>query len=142
MKKPQPQIYFFTEGIQFNLPQKKRIKQWLIATAHSEHFQIETLNYIFCSDDYLFNLNQQYLNHDTFTDIITFQHDSEKGFLGGDIYISIERVLHNSKEYQATFTRELYRVMIHGLLHLCGYKDKTNAAKKLMRSKEDYYLAH
>ncbi len=99
----------------------------------------DELNYIFCDDDYLLEINKKYLNHDYYTDIITFDY-SEGDELSGDIYISTERVEENSDQEKVHFTEELYRVVFHGALHLCGYNDKNEEDQKLMREKEDYYL--
>ena len=96
------------------------------------------INYVFCSDKFLLGLNKKFLKHNTLTDIITFQYTSKK--LSGEIFISIPRVKENAKKYKTPFENELYRVMIHGSLHLCGFKDKTTAQKKKIREKEDYYL--
>jgi rRNA maturation RNase YbeY len=98
----------------------------------------EEINYIFCSDQFLFKLNNMYLKHNTYTDIITFQYSSQPVF--SDIYISIDRVRENARLYDITFLKELYRVMFHGALHLCGYKDKTKKDSFEMRNKEDSYL--
>jgi probable rRNA maturation factor len=97
------------------------------------------LSYIFCSDAYLLSINQQYLQHDYFTDIITFSHQ-EAGKISGDLYISVERVLENSSLYNGSYIDELHRVMVHGVLHLCGYGDKSPAEEKKMRETEDFYL--
>ncbi|MEI6947535.1 rRNA maturation RNase YbeY [Paraflavisolibacter sp. H34] len=126
----------------FYFPHRGRVKEFVRELASLEGKTIETINYIFCSDAYLLEVNQQYLNHDTFTDIITFEL-SEKGQpLVSDVYISIDRVKDNAQKFGATFTRELLRVIFHGALHLCGYKDKTEKEEKKMRAKEDYYLEY
>ncbi len=106
----------------------------------NEGFEVGEINYIFCDDEYLLAINQQYLNHDYYTDIITFDY-TENYTISGDIYISTQRVSENAENHQVDFVHELYRVMYHGILHLCGYKDKTEAEQKQMRSKEDYYLS-
>jgi rRNA maturation RNase YbeY len=98
------------------------------------------ITYVFCTDDFLFSMNEKYLKHDTLTDIITFDY-SEKGTLSGDIFISVERVKDNAESFRTTFSLELGRVMAHGVLHLAGYKDKSSEDKKVMKSKEDFYLA-
>jgi rRNA maturation RNase YbeY len=100
----------------------------------------EEINYIFCSDEYLFKLNNAYLKHKTYTDIITFQYSWPPQLIRSDIYISVERVRENAKLYNTSFLNELYRVMFHGALHLCGYKDKTKRDMIQMRSKENFYL--
>ena len=99
------------------------------------------LTFILCSDEYLLAINQQYLNHDTYTDVITFDNSETLKMIEGDIFISIERIQENAKQFKGTVQHELYRVMIHGTLHLLGYKDKGKAAKTLMTQKEDEYLA-
>jgi rRNA maturation RNase YbeY len=116
------------------------VKKWLSDFIQAEGYKIDHISYIFCSDKYLFELNQKYLDHDTYTDIITFDYSERKGFIYGEIYISIQRVKANAKKFEITFLHELHRVMIHGVLHLCGYKDKTSLQKSQMRAKEDKYL--
>ena len=134
-------IFFFTEYIKFNLKEKNALRRWITVSARKEGFLIEELNYIFCSDNHLLRLNLRFLNHDEYTDIITFDHSFHKTKINGEIFISIPRVKENAKTYKATFQNELHRVMIHGILHLCGYTDKTKARQSKMRSKEDYYLS-
>jgi len=116
------------------------IKKWIKNAILQEKHSLGELNYVFCDDIYLLKINRDYLNHDTFTDIISFDYTIGKQ-INGDIYISIDRIKENAKLYKTTFYNELLRVMIHGVLHYCGYKDKTDADKKIMRSKEDYYLS-
>ena len=134
-------IFFFSEGVSFLLRNKKKIRDWITATVLNEKKEPDSINYIFCDDDYLHKLNMQYLNHDTFTDIITFDNSESNKEITGDIFISIARVKDNSKKYKVSFYNELYRVIIHGVLHLIGYKDKTSHEAELMRKKEDYYLS-
>jgi rRNA maturation RNase YbeY len=98
------------------------------------------VNYIFCSDKYLLKINQDFLQHNTYTDIITFQYSAESEAVESDIYISVERVRENAQAFRVSFSRELYRVIFHGALHLCGYKDKSAKDAKVMREKEDYYV--
>lgn len=107
--------------------------------AKQEGFTIGDINYIFCDDEYLLKINLEYLNHDTLTDIITFDY-VEKGVLSGDIYISIERVRENSEIFSVPFEQELHRVLAHGVLHLCGYKDKSDEDAAVMRKKEDFAI--
>jgi len=133
-------IFFFTEEITFNLKNKPALRIWIAVSAGKEGVSIDELNYIFCSDEYLLNLNQKYLKHDEYTDIITFDHSFDKKKINGEVFISIARIKENAKIFKTTFQNELHRVMIHGVLHLCGYNDKTKAAQSKMRSKEDYYL--
>jgi probable rRNA maturation factor len=139
-------INFFTEDIKFSLKNKDPLRRWIIAAARKEGFSINELNYIFCSDDFLHNMNEQFLHHDDYTDIITFDLSTSNppsalSNLSGEIFISTERVKENAKTFKTAFQNELHRVIIHGVLHLCGYKDKTKAAKAAMRKKEDYYLS-
>lgn len=131
------EIFFFTESINFTLKNKKHLRSWLIKCAANEKQNISELNYIFCSDNYLRKINKQFLNHDYFTDIITFPTSTpgDKN-ISGDIFISIDRVRDNAKSYGVRINEELHRVMVHGLLHLCGYGDKTAAEVKVMRGKE------
>lgn len=124
----------------FDLPNENQICDWMIATAKEESKHIGALNYIFCDDEYLHKINVEFLDHDTYTDIITFDYCVGDEVIG-DIYVSIERVKENAKEYSDSFEEELHRVLIHGLLHLCGYKDKTEEEELIMRGKENYYLS-
>ena len=132
-------IYFFEEDIRVPLSNKRAIKAWLQAVAKEENKKIIELNYIFCSDEYLLEINKKYLNHHTLTDIITFDQSETPTKIEGDIYISFERVLENGKVHNSEKT-ELYRVIVHGLLHLLGYTDKKEEEQKIMRAKEDYYI--
>jgi rRNA maturation RNase YbeY len=133
-------IYFYTEDIVFKLLLKRKIASWLKAVADAEGKQIGELAVIFCSDDYLLQLNRRYLHHDYYTDIITFDY-TDGSRVGGDLFISIDTVRANGVRYKQSFEDELHRVILHGLLHLCGYGDATPAQHKLMRSMEDKYLA-
>ncbi|NBW02523.1 MAG: rRNA maturation RNase YbeY [Cytophagia bacterium] len=132
-------ITFLTEDITFELKEKLKHKAWLKDAAKAEGFKIGELNYIFCSDAYLLDINQKYLGHDTLTDIVTFDNSEDTKMIEGDIFISIERVRENAIKFD-TKDSELKRVMVHGLLHLAGYKDKDKAQKELMRSKENEHL--
>lgn len=134
-------IHFFEEDIVSNLKKKKDTKNWIKETILVEGKTLGTLNYVFCSDEYLHKMNVDFLQHDTLTDIITFDQSEIENKIEGDIFISIDRVLDNAKKYNTTYKDELNRVMIHGALHLIGYKDKKKADQELMRSKEDYYLS-
>ncbi|MFD1142691.1 rRNA maturation RNase YbeY [Larkinella insperata] len=134
-------IRFFTEDIQFNLLQKVPTRQWLTALAKHEGFTVGELNYIFCSDEYLLQVNREYLDHDYYTDIITFDNSEEEYRLEGDIFVSIDRIRDNAQQVKATEEQELRRVLAHGVLHLCGYGDKTEQEARLMRQKEDESLA-
>ena len=132
-------IAFLTEDITFELKEKLKHKAWLKEAAKAEGFRIGELNYIFCSDVYLLDINQKYLGHDTLTDIVTFDNSEDPKMIEGDIFISIERVQENVLKFD-TAESELKRVMIHGLLHLAGYKDKDKAQKELMTIKENEHL--
>jgi len=132
-------IAFLTEDITFELKEKLKHKAWLKEAAKAEGFRIGELNYIFCSDVYLLDINQKYLGHDTLTDIVTFDNSEDPKMIEGDIFISIERVQENALKFD-TAGSELKRVMVHGLLHLAGYKDKDKAQKELMRNKENEHL--
>jgi rRNA maturation RNase YbeY len=134
-------IRFFTEDVKFKLAHPVIDRRWINRAIKKEKVVLKEINYIFCSDKYLLSLNQDYLSHDTFTDIITFDYVEKKGELRGEIYISTERVKENAKAFNVDFDMELHRVMIHGVLHLIGYKDKSPAQKKQMRLKEDAYLS-
>ena len=133
-------IHFFPEGVRYDLKGKRRIRQWIIQAIENEKHKLGILNFIFTSDDILLELNQHYLGHDTLTDIITFDMSDMKNRLEGDIYISLDRAKENSKIYKETIEREVSRLIIHGVLHLAGYMDKTRAQQADMRAKEDYYL--
>ena len=124
----------------FSLEDIELWSNWLRSVIDNEDRLEGELNYIFCDDKYLHKLNLEYLNHDTFTDIISFDY-SVGNRLHGDIYISVDRVLDNAKTYGIGFKRELARVMVHGILHLCGYKDKSSADIIIMRGKEDAYIS-
>tara|TARA_R110002049_G_scaffold216691_1_gene388142 strand:- start:289 stop:726 length:438 start_codon:yes stop_codon:yes gene_type:complete len=115
------------------------LKSWLTDSASKESKQIGAINFIFCNDSYLLKVNQDYLNHDTFTDIITFDY-CEGDVLNSDIFISLERVAENANDLSIKFIDELERVCIHGILHLCGYPDKKEEEALIMRQKEDFYL--
>lgn len=136
-----PVINFFEEDIVFKPKQKSQLRDWIKDTCVTEGFKLKELNYIFCSDAYLLEINQQYLDHDTYTDIITFDNSEDEGIIVGDIFISAERIRENAEKFKVTEATELHRVMIHGALHLLGYTDKTAESKKLMTQKEDEYLA-
>lgn len=133
-------IRFFTEDIAFDLPQKQKVRKWLNALANAESCVVGDLNYIFCSDDYLLDVNRQYLDHDYYTDIITFDNSESEERLDGDIFVSIDRVQDNAQALSVAFEVELRRVLAHGLLHLSGYGDKSEAEERTMRAKEDFYL--
>lgn len=126
------EFHFQTDFKLFNQP---FFIQWLQDVIGSESATLGDLSFVFCSDDYLFEINKQFLNHDYFTDIITFDYCAD-GLLNGEVYISVDRVRENALEYETSFDRELLRVMAHGVLHLVGYADKSEADSQLMRIKE------
>lgn len=122
-----------------SLKNKKSLQKFIVMLFEKEGKPLEGLNYVFCSDLYLLEINKHFLKHDYYTDIITFNLSEGKGIVG-EIYISVERVMENSKEYKIKYTNELLRVIFHGALHLCGYKDKKKSEILLMKEKEEYYL--
>ena len=132
-------ISFHNQSIAFKFKEKTKIKQWIKTVTEKDKCKLGTINYIFCTDDELLEINVKHLNHNTLTDIITFDYSEEKK-INSDIFISIERVLENSEKFNVTFDEEFHRVMIHGILHLCGYKDKSKADAELMRKKENAAL--
>lgn len=133
-------IHFFEEDVKANLKQKRFVKTWIKASIENEKKSLGTLNYIFCDDDYLYQMNVEYLNHNTLTDIITFDQSDIKDKIEGDIFISVDRVKENAIKFNVDYLDELHRVMIHGALHLIGYKDKNKQQQELMREKENHYL--
>ena len=130
-------IHFFSEEIPYTLKEKLNRKRWLKKIAASAGFNIKELNYVFCSDEYLYQMNRDYLKHDTYTDIITFDNSEKKNDIEGDIFVSIDRVRENAKTHTQEVETEMNRVLAHGLLHLMGYKDKTQEEAALMRLKEE-----
>jgi probable rRNA maturation factor len=126
----------FNYELEFTLENETVIADWLSKVIISENKKEGDINYIFCDDDYLLEINQQYLDHDTLTDIISFDY-SVGNELHGDIFISIDRVRENAEDFNVSFEEELKRVMVHGVLHYCGFKDKTDEDEKAMRLKED-----
>jgi rRNA maturation RNase YbeY len=129
----------FNYETDFILESEEQISTWISNTISEEDFKLEDINYVFCDDKYLHKLNVEFLNHDTLTDIISFDYSVGK-IIQGDIFISVERVADNAKDFGVLFIEELHRVIIHGILHYCGYKDKTDADAAIMRGKENYYL--
>ena len=130
--------FFFEETDEFDV-NDLNVEKNIETVLANENRTLGEVNYIFCSDDYLLNINKQYLNHDYYTDVISFDY-SEDGIISGDIFISVDTVKDNAKEYEVEFKKELARVMVHGVLHFIGYKDKTEEDAKLMRQKENQYL--
>lgn len=134
-------ISFNNQDISLLLKNKSSLKVFLASIFKEEGYEFKNVAYIFCSDAFLLTLNQQYLNHDTLTDIITFSLSETHLPIISEIYISIERVRENAKDLNVSFENELHRVMIHGILHLCGYSDHTKELKARMRALEDHYLS-
>jgi len=133
-------INFFSENIPFKLKEIRKLKAWIGETIKAEGYKTGQLNFIFCDDEYLLELNVKYLKHRTLTDILTFPGLDKTGMISGDIFISIPRVEENSGIYKKSFENELRRVIIHGVLHLSGYNDSTDPEILEMRKKEDQYL--
>lgn len=125
-------------AITFN---EEQLSDWLLSVINREAFEpSDSINFIFCSDAYLHQINLEYLNHDTLTDIITFDNSEEPKTVEGDIFISLERIKENAEVFDVPFEQELKRVLVHGMLHLIGYNDKTEEEQKTMREKEDFYI--
>jgi metalloprotein, YbeY/UPF0054 family len=133
-------IRFFSESIDFSIPRPLKVTRWIKDVIKKEGFVPGDLNFIFCDDDGLLEINVDFLDHDTYTDIITFDNSEEEGVIEGDIFISVDRIKENAANLLLPFEDELHRVMIHGVLHLMGYKDKRPEEKKAMREKEDACL--
>jgi probable rRNA maturation factor len=138
---PDNLIEFVSEEVDFTLPNQELVVVWLTSIVDNHHFRLENLTYIFCSDEYLYQINLEYLDHDTYTDIITFNNADEPGIIESDIFISIDRVKENAANLNIPFLDELHRVMAHGILHLLGYDDKDSELKQLMRTAEDNCLS-
>ena len=130
----------FNYETDFELQNEDQISNWLTSVIKEEKFNEGEINYIFCDDEYLLKLNIEFLNHDTLTDIISFDYTIGKQ-INGDVYISVERVKENANDFNVAFDSELNRVMVHGILHYCGYKDKSDKDEQLMRTKENYYIS-
>jgi len=135
-----PLIHFFEEQIRFKLSKPRKTTAWILEVISLEKSTTKGLNFIFCNDSYLRKINIEYLRHHNLTDIITFDYSEESG-IQGDVYISIQRVKENALKFNTEFDDELHRVIVHGVLHLLGYSDKTTRAKATMRKKEDAYLS-
>lgn len=133
-------VCFFTEDVEFDIENAAAISQWIESTIEGQNGNLQQVNYIFCSDAYLHQMNVEYLQHDTLTDVITFPY-ALPPLIQGDIFISIERVRENALQFSVPFVEELLRVMVHGVLHLCGHGDKTSEDKKQMTLLEDAALA-
>lgn len=130
---------FHSEDIDFTLPEKPAIISWLSSCIEKEGKVPNEISYVFCSDDFLHEMNIKHLNHNTLTDIITFDYCEQNNIIG-EMFISIDRIKDNSLKFGIDFIHELHRVMVHGVLHLCGYKDKSSDDQKVMSEKEDFYL--
>jgi len=135
-----PKVSFFFDQVKFSLTKRTELKKFIEQLFKKEGRQLKSLNYIFCSDKKLLEINRQFLNHDYFTDIITFDLSENTDATSPEIYISIDRVRDNALNHDESFRTELHRVIFHGALHLCGYGDKTKAQILKMREREDYYL--
>lgn len=131
-------IQFNNEDVDFDLGKKMLLRHWIQQIIHNEKSQLTSITYIFCSDEYLHKINLEYLNHDTYTDIITFSLSETE--IESDIFISIDRIRENATQFNTDFHTELYRVIIHGVLHLCGFRDKTDQEQELMTAKENEAL--
>jgi probable rRNA maturation factor len=134
-------IHFFYEDVSSVIQDEAYVKCKLSVIIHEESFSIKSLNFIFCTDDYLLDINSRFLNHFYYTDVITFDNSESPQVIDGDIFISIDRIKENAIKFNSPFLTELYRVMIHGVLHLIGFDDKTTILKSLMREKENFYLS-
>lgn len=132
-------LSFYQEDISFEFLSEDEIAEWVESTITDEKHKLGEVSVIFCSDEYLLKINREHLDHDYYTDIITFQYTDDP--ISGDLFISVDRVRDNADHLKTSFQQELHRVIIHGILHLCGYKDKGESDEKLMRQKEDLYLS-
>ncbi|PIB37009.1 rRNA maturation RNase YbeY [Reichenbachiella sp. 5M10] len=135
------EIHFFYEDTDFTISKEATLQDWIHHCIQNEGYELTSINYIFCSDEYLRQVNIDYLDHDYYTDIITFDNSEEEKHVESDIFISIDRVRENAQQQDTAFETELKRVLIHGVLHLVGYNDKTESQKMEMREKENAYLS-
>ncbi len=133
-------IRFNIEDVSLKLMQRTALKQWIKSVVEAERKKVGEVNFIFCSDEYLLSINKEFLSHDYYTDVISFDY-TEGDCIGGDIFISVDTVRANAITYKEDFNAELQRVMVHGILHFCGYGDASDSEKGVMKEKEDYYLA-
>jgi probable rRNA maturation factor len=136
-----PEINFFTENIRYTVRKKGMLRRWILNTIEREGKVPGDINYIFCDDVYLSELNSKYLKHNSLTDILTFPADEENGSICGDIFISLPRIKENAVKFKQKAEDELHRVMIHGILHLAGYDDSTKSEKEIMTARENLYLS-
>ena len=134
-------INYFSQSLSFKVPNPRKTSSWIKSAVVKEKHQVGEINFVFCTDEELYRMNLEYLKHKTYTDIITFDTGDVPGVIEGEIYISIERVRDNAERFGKAFEDELRRVMIHGVLHLLGFKDKSTSHKIQMRKKEDAYLS-
>lgn len=134
-------IQFFYEEVDFKLKHLGKLRSWLQQVAKNENSRLRSLNCVFCSDEYLLEMNKSYLDHHYYTDIITFDNSIDEGIIEGDLFISIDRAAENAIDLKVDQMDEIHRLMVHGLLHLLGYQDKEKQDKALMTQKEDYYLS-
>ncbi|MFM8432920.1 MAG: rRNA maturation RNase YbeY, partial [Bacteroidota bacterium] len=131
----------FKEDIRFRFSAKDEVVQWVSKAIRNEGFTAGAVNIVFCNDKFLRTINKRFLNHDYETDIVTFPTGDDPSVINGELYISVERVIENASSYGVSFNDELHRVIIHGILHLCNYSDKSPMKSKEMRKREDHYLA-
>ncbi|MFM9911131.1 MAG: rRNA maturation RNase YbeY [Chitinophagaceae bacterium] len=133
-------VRFYFNDVHITLKEKTRLKKFLLLLFKSEGCFVKNINVVFCTDSYLLDINTAFLKHDYFTDIVTFSYSNQKKFIDGELYISAERIRENSQMHKTSLKEELHRVIFHGCLHLCGYRDKTSQEIKKMRERENYYL--
>jgi len=133
-------VHFYFEEVRLTLRERGKLKCFINSLIAKEKKSLNNLNYIFCNDNALLEINRKYLNHNFYTDVVSFDLSSSRKEILADIYISVDRIRENAKSFKITLEEELHRVMLHGLLHLCGYNDKTEGERKLIRKKEDFYL--
>lgn len=135
---PESPVSFHFEDVEIELPDTQKLSDWLVGVAESEGKEFVEINYIFCSDEHLRQMNVEFLDHDYYTDVITFPYADDA--VHGDVFISVDRVADNAQTLGLPFEQELCRVLVHGVLHLAGYPDKSENEAKVMREREDYYL--
>lgn len=138
-EEPEIPVSFYFEDVEFELPDEQKLTNWLLGVAESEGKDFVSVSYIFCSDEHLREMNVEFLDHDYYTDVITFPYSDDA--VHGDVFISSDRVADNAQSLGVAFEHELCRVLVHGVLHLAGYLDKTEDAERVMREREDFYLA-
>ncbi len=134
-------VHFFSHDTPTRLKNTTRLKVFIESIFKKEMQKLESINYIFCSDRFILEINKKYLNHDFYTDIITFNLSTNNKAISAEVYISVDRVRENAQQLQTTFNDELHRVIFHGALHLCGFEDKSKAQKQIMRNRENHYLS-